>query len=42
VVNQIYTQGLLTQMLAKVGAQGQSVNDTIAWAENQIKAYSMM
>jgi ABC-type glycerol-3-phosphate transport system substrate-binding protein len=42
VVNQIYTQGLLTQMLAKVGAQGQSVNDTIAWAEKQIKAYSMM
>ena len=42
VANQIYTQGLMTQMMAKVGIQGQSVADTIGWAEKQLKAYTMM
>ena len=42
VVNQIYVQGLMTQMMAKVGVQGQSVKDTIGWAEDQLKAYTMM
>jgi len=42
VANQIYTQGLMTQMMAKVGVQGQSVSDTIAWAEKQLEAYTMM
>ncbi len=42
VANQIYTQGLMTQMMAKVGIQGQSVKDTIAWAEKQLQAYTMM
>jgi ABC-type glycerol-3-phosphate transport system substrate-binding protein len=42
VANQIYTQGLMTQMMAKVGVQGQSIKDTIGWAENQLKAYTMM
>lgn len=42
VVNQIYTQGLMTQMMAKVGAQGQSVKDTIDWAAKQLEAYTMM
>ena len=42
VANQIYTQGLMTQMIAKCSIQGQSVKDTIGWAENQLKAYTMM
>jgi ABC-type glycerol-3-phosphate transport system substrate-binding protein len=42
VANQIYTQGLMTQMMAKVGVQGQSVKDTIAWAAKQVQAYTMM
>ncbi len=32
----------MTQMMAKVGVQGQSIKDTIGWAENQLKAYTMM
>jgi len=42
VANQIYTQGLMTQMMAKVGIQGESVKDTISWAEKQLQAYTMM
>jgi len=42
VVNQIYVQGLMTQMMAKVGVQGQSVKDTIDWASKQLEAYTMM
>lgn len=42
VANQIYTQGLMTQMMAKVGMQGESVKDTISWAEKQLQAYTMM
>jgi len=42
VANQIYTQGLMTQMMAKVGIQGQSVAETIGWAEKQLQAYTMM
>ena len=42
VANQIYTQGLMTQMMAKVGVQGQSVAETIGWAEKQLQAYTMM
>jgi len=42
VVNQIYVQGLITQILAKVGVQGESIPETIGWAEKQLQAYTMM
>ncbi|MGA8049048.1 MAG: extracellular solute-binding protein [Burkholderiales bacterium] len=42
IANQIYTQGLMTQMMAKVGIQGQSIAETIGWAEKQLQAYTMM
>jgi len=42
VANQIYTQGLFTQMMAKVGVQGESIPETIGWAEKQLQAYTMM
>jgi len=42
VANQIYTQGLMTQMMAKVGIQGQSIAETIGWASKQLEAYTMM
>ena len=42
IANLIYTQGLMTKMIAKCTFQGESIKDTIAWAENQLHAYTMM
>jgi len=38
----IYTQALLTKMVAKCTSEGQSIAQTIGWASNQLEAYTMM
>ena len=42
VANQIYTQGLMTKMIAKCTIEKESIKDTISWAEKQLAAYTMM
>ena len=42
VANQIYTQGLMTKMIAKCTFEKESIKDTIGWAEKQLAAYTMM
>jgi len=42
VANQIYTQALMTKMIAKCTTEGQSIPETIGWASKQLQAYTMM
>ena len=42
IANQIYTQAIMTKMIAKCSVQGESIADTIGWAEKQLAAYTMM
>jgi hypothetical protein len=42
VANQIYTQAVMTKMIAKCTSEGQSIPETIGWASKQLEAYTMM
>jgi ABC-type glycerol-3-phosphate transport system substrate-binding protein len=42
IANQIYVQALMTKMIAKCTAEGQSIPETIGWASKQLEAYTMM
>lgn len=42
IANQIYVQAIMTKMIAKCTAEGQSIPETIGWAEKQLAAYTMM
>ncbi|MEE1545448.1 MAG: ABC transporter substrate-binding protein, partial [Alphaproteobacteria bacterium] len=36
---QIFTQGLFPNLVARVTQRGQSIDDAISWAENELEGY---
>jgi hypothetical protein len=39
IANQVYSQATMTKMIARCTAQGQTVDQAIAWAQDEIEGF---